>query len=131
MRACKDIHIHCSLYLFIFQAQVPQQCPQLLHVNTATAVLSRTRKNKFSKTFSYEPESSFKWYDINRRKTWLTVDIEHFHATLLPPCWRAKTIHFSPLGNKIYFVCKTTVSLFQPSNMTAVKTPCCFLAEDV
>ena len=38
--------------------------------------------------------------------------IEHFHVTSLPPCWRAKTIHFLP----IYF------SLFQPSNMAAVET---------
>ena len=38
---------------------------------------------------------------------------EHFHVTSLPPCWRAKAIHL--------FSCKI-VSLFRPSNMSAVKT---------
>ena len=38
---------------------------------------------------------------------------EHFHVTSLPPCWRAKAIHL--------FSCKI-VSLFRPSNMSAMKT---------
>ena len=54
-----------------------------------------------------------------------TVDfgLGHFHVMSLLPCWRAKTI--SPLGNKIFFHAKS-VSLFQPSNMAAMKTLCIF-----
>ena len=36
----------------------------------------------------------------------INITIKHFHVTSLPPCCRTKTIHFSPLGNKIYFHAK-------------------------
>ena len=46
--------------------------------------------------------------------------IEHFHVTSLPPCWRAKTIHFLSPGKWDLFSCKT-VSLFQITNIYMTK----------
>ena len=37
-------------------------------------------------------KQQYPWLD------YLYFDIEHFHVTLLLPCWRAKTIHFLSPG---------------------------------
>ena len=50
------------------------------------------------------------FFSVNRERESFEFNtelaIEHFHVTSLPPCWRAKTTIFAPLGNKIYFHAK-------------------------